>query len=44
MMDLFEDFLIRKAPGGKEESPFLAVRRLLRTPFSASPNLDWQFT
>jgi hypothetical protein len=28
MMDLFEDFLIRKAPGGKEESPFLAVRLL----------------
>ena len=25
MMDLFEEFLIRKAPGGKEESPFLAV-------------------
>lgn len=25
MMDQFEEFLIRKAPGGKEEAPFLAV-------------------
>ena len=25
MMDLFEEFLVRKAPGGKEAAPFLAV-------------------